>query len=305
MSQSKKGGLAGREGVVAEFGRLLDDARGGRGGTILLTGEPGIGKTRLVAEFEDLAGAAGATVLSGKATAESAQPYDVAAAALGTLLPPGFFDRRRSARLAAAMALRHDGTVVASVPEAGTTMGGIAGVLPSIQSFVKDSLASEVGHLGRMDFGGMKIIVERGPRLSMVGLADGEVAEEMPRAMRSTLDVIESLWGGTDGAEDAGIVRRRLDALASKEFFLAPLADPSNMDSDRARLADTSSRAVIEAARSRALAVVFEDAHWADAGSISVLSYLARSAVASNLAILVTGRPGGGGLPEGAGGHGC
>ena len=68
--------LIGRD---AEFGRLrsaLGAAQDGMGGMVFLTGEAGIGKSRLASELADEARARGATVLAGRAVPSSASiPY--------------------------------------------------------------------------------------------------------------------------------------------------------------------------------------------------------------------------------------
>ena len=55
----------GRESERRTIGGLIDLARDGAGGTLLVAGEPGIGKTRLVAEAAQQAAASGFTVLWG------------------------------------------------------------------------------------------------------------------------------------------------------------------------------------------------------------------------------------------------
>jgi len=58
--------LVGRGRELAEFERVLDAARAGRGSTVLVAGEAGIGKTRLAAEFARRARDAGFEVLLGR-----------------------------------------------------------------------------------------------------------------------------------------------------------------------------------------------------------------------------------------------
>jgi DNA-binding NarL/FixJ family response regulator len=62
----------GREAERSELRELLDAARGGRGGLVLVAGEAGVGKSRLVAESLR---EAGATVLTGAASDGDATPY--------------------------------------------------------------------------------------------------------------------------------------------------------------------------------------------------------------------------------------
>jgi tetratricopeptide (TPR) repeat protein len=59
--------LAGRDGELAELEAALEEALLGRGSACFVTGEPGMGKTRLVSELAERAAARGAWVLWGRA----------------------------------------------------------------------------------------------------------------------------------------------------------------------------------------------------------------------------------------------
>lgn len=64
--------LIGRDEIRAQLADSLDDARAGRGGVLWLTGEAGIGKTRLLTELGDLA--TGMTVLRGSGWEDAGTP---------------------------------------------------------------------------------------------------------------------------------------------------------------------------------------------------------------------------------------
>lgn len=70
-------GLVGRRAEIAALASALDRARAGTPAAVLLSGEAGVGKSRLVAEAVARARGAGFAVLSGRCldTAESALPY--------------------------------------------------------------------------------------------------------------------------------------------------------------------------------------------------------------------------------------
>src|ERR1700733_10110560 len=58
--------FVGRMAELEALERLLEHAASGSGGAMLIGGEAGVGKSRLVAELEARAGAAGALVLTGE-----------------------------------------------------------------------------------------------------------------------------------------------------------------------------------------------------------------------------------------------
>lgn len=68
--------FVGRERELATLLACLDAASRGAGGVVMVAGEPGIGKTRLLAEFADRARATGWQVLAGRAyDTEGLPPY--------------------------------------------------------------------------------------------------------------------------------------------------------------------------------------------------------------------------------------
>lgn len=68
--------LVGRSREVAVLDAALARARGGWGQLVLVAGEPGIGKTRLVAELADTVPDDGVQVLAGRCTEGAAVPYE-------------------------------------------------------------------------------------------------------------------------------------------------------------------------------------------------------------------------------------
>jgi DNA-binding CsgD family transcriptional regulator/tetratricopeptide (TPR) repeat protein len=66
-ARQRKGALIGRAQELAEFDRALERLAGGQPGVIQVVGEPGIGKSRLLAELAHRAEATGYLVLDGRA----------------------------------------------------------------------------------------------------------------------------------------------------------------------------------------------------------------------------------------------
>ncbi len=76
--------FTGRTAELARLTHRLEDARGARGGVVMVMGEPGIGKTRMLEEFAERVRAQGTLVLWGRCyEGEAGRPYGPFAEAIG------------------------------------------------------------------------------------------------------------------------------------------------------------------------------------------------------------------------------
>ncbi len=75
LVRAPRNSFVGREPERAELGSALTDAISGRGRLALVSGEPGIGKSRLCAEIAEQARAKGMAVLVGHSSEQEAVPY--------------------------------------------------------------------------------------------------------------------------------------------------------------------------------------------------------------------------------------
>jgi predicted ATPase len=103
--------LIGRQADVEQVARLLTEAREGRSGSLLLRGDPGIGKTALLEHAVELAGEDMTVVVARGIESESELPYSGLADLVAPLLdlrerlPPA-----QSLALGQALALEEGGT---------------------------------------------------------------------------------------------------------------------------------------------------------------------------------------------------
>ena len=106
-----KAALVGRDRELAQLSELLSCAREGRGGALALIGEPGIGKTALVAEVAAGARERGARVSWGRCSGLGGDAaWGPLSQALAPLLDEGVLD--------AAMAAACCGGLLAIMPDA-------------------------------------------------------------------------------------------------------------------------------------------------------------------------------------------
>ena len=66
--------FVGRDHELADLGSALEEAASGRGSLVLVTGEPGIGKTRLLSEVAQAAAERGGRVATGRCWEEGGAP---------------------------------------------------------------------------------------------------------------------------------------------------------------------------------------------------------------------------------------
>ncbi len=92
LERIERGRMVGRERELREARALWSQALSGRGGMLLVSGEPGIGKTRLVRELATQAEVSGGRALLGACYAEGGVPYAPFAQILQQALDVGVYE---------------------------------------------------------------------------------------------------------------------------------------------------------------------------------------------------------------------
>ena len=75
LARAEQAPFVGRAAALRRLQERWDEASRNEGGLVVCTGEPGIGKTRLVAQFAAAVHDDGAVVLHGRSDEESVTPY--------------------------------------------------------------------------------------------------------------------------------------------------------------------------------------------------------------------------------------
>lgn len=226
--------LVGREGETSRIERLLTDACGGRSGTLVIRGEPGIGKTTLLEHARDAAG--GMTVLRAQGIeAESELPY----LGLRDLIGP-VLDRRerlpaaQSLALGQALALEEGGT-----PARFAVPAALLGLLGTVAE--EGPVLCLVDDAQWLDAPSVEAIVFTGRRLRDEGVAmvltvregagrdvDVRGMEELrpePLSMRDAGELVRLAHGGR---VRAGVVGELVEAAAGNPLALVELPTALN-----------------------------------------------------------------------------
>jgi len=274
----------GRQEELDSLSKALEDATSGRGSTVILSGEPGIGKTRLVGELEVSALDAGFRVLSGAASADTLQPFLMFTRALEEVLDAPLFSEREQVGFAKVFAVDETGKLLAQSAAGDLDADIFTGTLSAVQDFVRDSFDSSGSEgLGKLEYGDMTILVEHGSGILLTAVFRGTEHADMRPSLGRSLREME--------AGDPGKVREAVETLAATTFLVRRELEGVNLQTERLRIADT----VLETLGTDGdapLLLLLEDLHWADESSLFVLNYLARNAPASRMLIACTMRPG-------------
>ena len=195
--------LIGREDELKILKNHFQNAVDGKGSTVLLSGEAGIGKSRLLEEFRIFAEEQGVGVLAGAAMADMIHPFLLFSSALEGVLDRPLFHEQEYTSFAEIFAVNRAGLLAAKATpeqEEGLDADIFAGMLSAVQDFVRDSFESagqERTGLGRLEYGDMKILIEHGEHLFLTAVFKGAEHPDMKNTLKKILREVEDKHGET------------------------------------------------------------------------------------------------------------
>ncbi|HKZ23180.1 MAG TPA: BREX system ATP-binding domain-containing protein [Thermoplasmata archaeon] len=292
--------MVGRETEFRRLARHLDAAVAGRGSLVLISGEAGIGKTRLVQELKALAASRGVHVLSGYGLFESMTPY----MPFREVLRSGGLEHlfaENSPRVEAAYIVTRTGILVKAAlrEEARLDPDLFASMLLTVGRFVQESLSKlggteEPGALTRLDYGGHSILLDRGPSAYIIALVAGRENEFLARDMGEAVLRVHEAYGRVletwDGDEERvrGIERSLAPLLSRHDGVRYGEANPQGR---RNLLFENVSLGLARRAENGPILLCIEDLQWADPSTVALLHYVARNTRTCGICIIGTYRP--------------
>lgn len=277
--------LVGRDEELGILMRCIDEAVKGHGGTILLEGEAGIGKSRLISEVRGYAEGNGARLLVGRGL-EGASPFMPFVNALKDvgpdLITPGelsvieevFLVNDRGMLIAhAARTLR---------PEVDEMTVGR--VFATIKDFMSRSFEGKVGEgeLDELQYGSYKILFDSAPPINLAVVVSGGVSKDLKESMRSLVTTLGKDYGPSLKNWKAGMsVPRRLETdlamFATLEFRAERRLDTIDPKREQDRMFDSVLGAILAISRVRPVVLVIDDMQWMDDSSLDLFHYISRN----------------------------
>ncbi len=294
--------MVGREKEFGMLAKHLDDAIEGRGSLVLISGEAGIGKTRLVEELKARALSRGVKVLSGFCLDESLTPYMPFLEALRSAGLEELF-AEEVPRVEALYLVSNTGLLIREAVREETRLDPdiFASMLGTVGDFVSESLSMLTGRRGvdrlsRVDFGRYSILIERGPSASLIAILVGRENEFLISDLKKIVQDVHRVYGKALERWDGYAA-----GVAGIEGFLHPLLTSGKYDgihyardypnARRNLLVENVALGLARQALGLPIVLFMEDLQWADPSTVALLHYVARNTKRSHLLIVGTFRP--------------
>ena len=294
--------LVDRRDEVVALTRAIDRAQRGEGSCTIVSGEAGIGKTRLVEELRRDAGSRGFLVLSSNSVYESLSPYMPFFEALKS----GGFESlfaEEPPRVESVMLVTNNGLMLSVVTRKESNLDPdiFASMLTTVGNFVKDTLSlilgkEQGGMLNTLGYKDYRIIIEGGEAANLVLVLTGKENEHLLSDARELLAKVErrfgtviSQWDGDEGKVDGiGSVLEPLITSGKYDGVGSVREDPR---SRRDMLFDNVAMGLERISQGKPVVLCIEDLQWADPSTLALFHYVASHTRRSPIAMLGTYRP--------------
>jgi tetratricopeptide (TPR) repeat protein len=293
--------LIGRDAELGLLAGKLDAAHSGSGSTVVICGETGIGKTRLLDEFSKSSG--DARMLRGSCIPEVGAPLlpfreALRSGGLDALLAEGLTPRLECLYL---MSTR--GLLLAKAEREKSALDAdiFTSMLSAVEGFVKDSLrrfsGKETGdQLNSMGYGDFTVLLQRGERCTLAAILSGQGNEFLIEDLRGVLGKVHDGFGehlrDWDGvlATVSGIEEPLNHLLRSGKYDGIDFArdDPGLR---RSNLLENVTRGVLREGAAAPICIMLEDLQWADSSSLALIHYLSRNTRGGRVIMIGTYRP--------------
>ncbi|MCK5037853.1 MAG: AAA family ATPase, partial [Thermoplasmata archaeon] len=279
----------------------LEDVIIGKGSTVLISGEAGVGKTRLVDELLLHAVSKDVKILAGSSASDIIHPFLTFSKALEKEIDDPLFQEQEHVSFTALFAVDRSGILVAQASSDANNLDAdiFAGMLSAVQDFVKDSFGmagEKITGLGRLEYGDMKIMIEHGSHIFLTAVFKGIEHPDMNNLLRTAVSSIEDdcgeifdSWSGD--MDDVAPIQEKISTLANVKFLVRRNLEGLKLENERIRIADEVLELLKSISSERPLVLLLEDLHWADESSLFVLNYLSRNITREKIMIIGTLRP--------------
>jgi tetratricopeptide (TPR) repeat protein len=294
--------LVGRDPELAKLKQALVDAIAGKGSTVFIAGEAGIGKTRLVSELINDAEKKGAQIIRGWCLAESLEPLMPVKLALREAGLFHLISGDPPPLLLSAYLMNDAGLLIAKAEreELGLDPYIFSSMLKAVGSFVQDSMrmmdnVERTGGLNSLGYKEYKILIEELNGLYLACVTKGALSEMLVNDMKSLLKEFLTKFSEVLNAWNGEISKVKDIETAVSIWMICGkyngkfLVDDPKLKQEN--LFDNVLMGLQRASKEKPLILFIDDLQWADPTTLNLLHYLSRNTRKDKLLILGTYRP--------------
>ncbi len=289
--------FTGRKEEVSRLKELWTDAKDGVGSTAIISGEAGIGKTRLVAELMDEISQEGAEIIKGWCLADSLEPLIPFKEGLRDAGLSHLISEDPPPRVISAYLIKKGGLLIAKAERDKSELDPdiFASMLNAVGNFIEDSLdmmgEKEKSSLNALGYGDYDILIQTLGNLSLAVVITGTNSEFLIKDMTRLLSEIGDKFDYWDGdmsvsEEVKGNVEWFID---SKKYDGEHLVDDPKLKQEN--LFDKVLLGLRRVSADRPILLFMDDLQWADPTTLRLIHYLSRNTRKNKMLILGTYRP--------------
>ncbi len=286
--------LVGREEEMEKLRSIWSGVKDGKGSTVFISGEAGVGKTRLV---EELMNTADAKFIKGWCLADNLEPLMPFREALRDADLYHLASEEPPPRVISAYLIDQNGVLVAKAERQETDLDPdiFASMFTAVENFVGDSLAMmgerAQSKLQAIGYGEYDLLIQTMGKLSLVTVIEGTKSEFLIKDMRKTLLEIGGqmdFWEGD--TKTAKQVKPKISwFIESRKYDGAHLVEDPKIKQEN--LFDNVLLGLRRLSSRTPIILFLDDLQWADPTSLKLLHYLSRNMRENRMMLLGTYRP--------------
>ncbi len=289
--------LIGRSNELSLLKRSLENALDRKGSTMFISGEAGIGKTRLVSELKKHALESGMKIIQGWCLEEGLEPLMPVKMALREANMQHLVSGDPPPMVVSAYLINEAGMLMNKVErtESGLDSDIFASMLLAVGNFVKDSLSmmeeGSPGKLNSLGYGDFTILIQSKNNLSIATVIKGANSEFLIGDMKRILEEIGddfSDWSGN--MEKVEVIQPKISwFISSGKYDGNYLVDDPKIKQDN--LFDNVLMGLQRASEESPIFLYLDDLQWSDPTSLALLHFLSRNLRKNRVLVLGTYRP--------------
>ncbi len=288
--------LTGRDEEISKLMSFWERAKEGKGSTVFISGEAGVGKTRLVNELIERLDK-DVKIIKCWCLSESLEP----------LMPfkQGFrkedlshiISEKPPPKVISTYLIDKGGLLVTKAERSDTDLDPdiFASMLDAVGNFIKDSLSMmgemQGGELNTIGYGKHSILIQSNECLSLASVIEGESSEFLIDDMRKTLENIGDRFASWNGdMESSEKVRPYIEwFIDSRKYSGRYLAKDPKLKQEN--LFDKVLLGLQRISSESPVVLFLDDLQWAESTTLKLLHYLSRNTKNDRILIIGNYRP--------------